>query len=335
MADKVIVVGVKRGNERVPSSEIMQMIGRAGRRHDGGTCHADIIVEEDYLADIEADMVSDTSFEVNSHIGTPEALAFHLLPDICDEEVTTLEGVKKWHSKTFGAFQGQKGVFDPALDLLRASGAIQDTPDGFVATKLGHIASKLYFNPADIRAWQENFSMVFDMGLETDDLAIAWALGNVPVTRMAGDFGKHWEVVSDCKGNIPPGLDTLEGSTTTIVLWWSAIGGPSVGKMRNQMLSLRDDFGRIHKALLNLDEDVAHWEKEDFFNDLRNRVYRGIPSFLAELCKIPGITKNRADYLYNAGVRDRDDIVEMADSLEGEVDDKFLDVLKAVANGVR
>ncbi len=36
MADKVIVVGAKRGNERVPSSEIMQMIGRAGRRHDGG-----------------------------------------------------------------------------------------------------------------------------------------------------------------------------------------------------------------------------------------------------------------------------------------------------------
>jgi hypothetical protein len=196
------------------------------------------------------------------------------------------------------------------------------------------VASTLYFNAADVLAWKNNFSMVFEMGLETDDFAIAWALGNVPVTRSAGDFGKHWEVVGECKGNIPPGLEVMQGSTTTIVLWWSAIGGPSVGKMRNQMLHLRDDFGRLHRALIALDE-VYGWEKEDFFNELKNRVYRGIPSFLAELCKIQGITKSRADYLYNAGVRDRGDIAEMVDNLEGEIDDKFMEVLKAVANGVR
>ena len=335
MADKVIVVGVKRGNERVSSSEIMQMVGRAGRRHDGGTCQAEIIVEEECCSEVEAEMASDTSFDVKSHIGAPEWMAFHVLPDICDGTVITAKGMQEWYSKTLGAFQGQKGYFAQAIDLLMASGAIQDTSKGFVATHLGNIASKLYFNPADVQAWHSNFSMVFDMALETDDFAIAWALGNVPVTRMAGDFGKHWEVVSECKGNIPPGLEIMEGSTTTIVLWWSAIGGPSVGKMRNQMLTLRGDFGRIHKVLVDLDREVAHWEKEDFFDDLKKRVAKGIPAFLDDLCKIPGITKSRADYLYNAGVRDRSDIVEMADSLEGEVDDKFLEVLKAVASGLR
>ncbi|MEI7943072.1 MAG: hypothetical protein WCH76_07955, partial [Candidatus Riflemargulisbacteria bacterium] len=279
MADKVIVVGAKRWNERVPSSEIMQMIGRAGRRHDGGTCHADIIVEEEYCSEVEEDMTGDTSFNVKSNIGSPENIAFHVLPDICDGLVTSDVGMLEWYSKTLGNFQDQKGHIDKAIGVLRASGAIQDTPTGFVATNLGKIASKLYFNPEDVRAWRDNFSAVFDMGLETDDLAIAWALGNVPITRMAGDFGKHWEVVVECKGNIPPGLDITEGSTTTIVLWWSAIGGPSVGKMRNQMLNLRDDFGRIHKALVCLDEDVTYWEKEDFFEDLRKRVTRGIPSF--------------------------------------------------------
>jgi len=335
MADRVIVVGVKRGNERLSASEIMQMIGRAGRRHDGGTCQADIIVEEDCLDEVKQDMETNTNLKVESGIGTPEWLAFHVLPDICDGEVQTLEDMKGWYSKTLGAFQGQKGSMDKAIDLLRASEAISDTPRGFVATSLGRIAAKLYFNPVDVRAWQENFNTVFDMGLETDDLAIAWALGNVPVTRMAGDFEKHWEVVGECKGNIPPGLEVMEGSTTTIVLWWSAIGGPSVGKMRNQMLSLRDDFGRIHKALLSIDEEVTRWEKEDFFNELKKRVRYGIPSFLSELCKIPGITKSRADYLYNAGVREKSDLVEMADNLEGEVDDKFLEVLKTAANELR
>jgi replicative superfamily II helicase len=101
------------------------------------------------------------------------------------------------------------------------------------------------------------------------------------------------------------------------------------------MLSLRDDFGRIHKALVSLDQEVTRWDKEDFFDDLKRRVHRGIPAFLAELCKIDGITKSRADYLYNVGVRDRRDIREMMEGLEGEIDEKFMEALRMIANGVR
>jgi replicative superfamily II helicase len=335
MADKVIVVGVKRGNERLPSGEIIQMVGRAGRRHDGSTYQADIIIEEEYFSEVMDEIEHDASMNVESHISTVDNMAFHILPDICNGGVTTIKDAEYWYSKTLGAFQGGKAPLDKVIDLLKASEAVQDGSVGLIPTDMGKIAARLYFNPADLKAWRENFNILFQMGLETDDLAVAWALGNVPVTRMAGDFGNRWEIVTECKGNMPPCLEIMEGATTTVVLWWSAIGGPSVGKMRNQMLNLRGDFGRIHRALVSLDHEVTGWDKEDFFNDLKRRVERGIPSFLAELCKINGITKSRAEYLYNVGVRDRADIREMAEGLEGEVDDNFMDVLKAIANGIR
>lgn len=331
MADNVIIVGVKRGNERVPSSEISQACGRAGRKHDGSTSQANIIIEDEYFDEIVADMEGDASFHVKSHMGEAEELAFHVLPDICEGVVTNIKELELWYSKTLGAVQGSKEHFDRAIGILIDSEAIENTSEGFMGTNMGKIATKLYFNPEDIKAWRDNFSTLFDMGIENDDLAVAWALGNTPITRMSGDFGKHWEVVSECKNNIPIGLDINKGSMVTIVLWWSAIGGPSVGKMRNQMLKLRDDFGRIHKVLSLLDQDVMFWDKEDFFNELKNRVYRGIPSFLSDLCKIQGITKSRAEYLYNMGVRDRSDIKDMVDGLEGEIDDGFFQVLKAIS----
>jgi hypothetical protein len=107
-----------------------------------------------------------------------------------------------------------------------------------------------------------------------------------------------------------------------------------MGKMRNQMLTLREDFGRIKRALVNLDR-VEEWQMSGFFDELENRMGKGIPSFLADLCEIPGMTKGRAAYLYNQGIIDRQGIRESASSLEGEVDDDFMKILREVASGIR
>ena len=87
------------------------------------------------------------------------------------------------------------------------------------------------------------------------------------------------------------------------------------------MLTFRDDFGRIKRALTSLDETEG-WQMSGFFNELEDRMGKGIPSFLADLCDIPGITKGRASYLYNMGIIDRQGIRESVSSIEGEVDDQ-------------
>lgn len=334
MADNVIIVGVKRGNDRLSISEIMQMCGRAGRKHDGGEYNANIIIEKECLTEIENEIETNQSFEVHSSLNESKNLSFHLLPDICNGLIETKEDAEKWYENTLGAFQNRKGGIDKAIDILRDCGAIQEVCGHIKPTRLGEISSMFYFNSADVQAWLNNFNTIFNLGLECDDLAISWALGNVPVSRVMGGLGDRWELLNECSGNMPQGLVVDEGSLLTVVLWWSALGGPSVGKMRNHMLNLRKDFGRINNVLMVLDKDIGKWGKSDYFNELGKRMYKGIPSYLSELCKIPGITKTRADYLYNIGVKDIFDIKEMLDNLETEIDSNFFAILKEAVNGI-
>lgn len=112
------------------------------------------------------------------------------------------------------------------------------------------------------------------------------------------------------------------------------MGGPPTGKMRNQMLELRDDIGRIKRALVRIDKEEAQWDKVDFFDDVELMVRRGITFSLVELCKLPGITKGRADFLYNAGAKDADGIREIMGNIEDEVDEPFAAALKEIINGV-
>lgn len=334
MADRVIIVGVKRGNERVSTSELQQMLGRAGRRHGGSTCKAELIIEDDEYDEVVLEMKGDGSFDIRSQFDSAESLSFHLLPEICRKELRTLDDVRAWYSRSFGAFQGKRAKIEKSIEILLEAEAIIETPHGFLATKLGQIASRMYFHPIDVKDWKDNFGTIFEMGLECDDVAVSWALGNTSVTRASGDFGKYWHVVSECRGNLPPGLDMREGTTITVTLWWSALSGAPVGKMKNHVIAMRDDFERIRTVLCNIDSEITRWDKVDFFMELARRIRRGIPAHLADLCGLPNISKNRAEYLYNIGIRDVEGIRDSLSDIESEVDERFAQALKDIANGV-
>jgi len=239
---------------------------------------------------------NDLNVLVCSQFANSEQLAFHILPDIVAGRVNNEATAQEWFSRTLASFQGVKPDFPKAFTLLKETQAITERGYRFEATPAGIISSKLYLHPADVWAWKRNFDSVFDLELEDDDHAIAWALGSVPVTRFSGDFGRNWKVVELARDGIPPGLRIMDGTITTITLWCNVLGGPSVGKMRNAAGNLRRDVGRICRALKMLDQKVAHWDMVDFFEELEFRCYRRIPVELAELCKLPGITKGKARY---------------------------------------
>ncbi len=335
MADRVIIVGARRGGKRVSASEIRQMVGRAGRRHGGNACLATIIVEESDIEDVQTEMSNDESLVVSSVMSDPQVLAFHLLPEICAGTVEDNVTAGKWYSRSFGAQQGEEPKFSKAFRALGDCGAICYPGKGARPTPIGVLASRLYFHPGDVKAWKENFDTVFEMGLECDDAAIAWALGAVPFKRMSGDFGSHWQAVNMCRSALPLGLSVPTGTISTITLWLNVFGGPPVGKMKNQAIALRQDFERIRHLLLALDRDVMHWDMEDFFEELGTRAAKGIPSHLSVLCAIPGMTKSLASYLYGMGITDRSGIRESVVSLEGEVDENSMGILKEIAGGLR
>jgi len=334
LADRVIVVGATRGRQKVPASEISQMIGRVGREHSGSECVATIIVDESNAQELVADMENKDSHFVGSTLADKQIVAFHILPEICTGSVQNVEDARQWYTRSLGALQKEKPPFEKAFGLLESVRAIRFLNEGAVATDLGKIASRFYFHPSDVSAWMDSFTKVFELGLECDDFAVAWALACAPTMRASGDFGKHWEVVQRYKDSLPPGLDSSKSGVVTGTLWWHILGGPPVGKMRSQSLSLKRDAGRIMNAMKELDARVANWKMIDFFDDLAWRVRRSIPSSLASLCKLPGITKSKALYLRSEGIIDKEGIKTAISQLKQDVDESFYKILKRIADGV-
>jgi hypothetical protein len=134
---------------------------------------------------------------------------------------------------------------------------------------------------------------------------------------------------------MPISLSFSQGSLTTITLWLNVLGGPSVGKMKNQAKSLRADSGRIIRLLTALDRDIGHWGRESFFEEMGNRIRRGIPSHLSELCRITGMTKSLAAYLHEMGVENREGIKDVIDNLDGDMDEKYMEILREAIRGLQ
>jgi len=334
MADVVIVVGAKRGPETVPVAEIRQMVGRAGRKHGGDACKAYVLVDGEDFVDVQEGMEGDAKFEVSSAMVSCDDVVFHLLPGICLGDVADDADAAMWYARSFGSAQGRKPDLGRVFKKLEEWEAVECTPLGWVPTKMAYVASDMYFHPADVKAWRDNFRVLFEAGLERDDAAVAWALGSVPMMDASGDFGNHRFVMSLYKEALPAELSAEPGMVAKGTLWWSALGGPSVGRMRNRMLEFRGDFGRLSRVLLRLNE-IEEWGMEKFFVELEKRMRKGIPDGLCELFRIRGMTKGMAQFLYNAGVRNRQDIRESVDSFEDDVDELGMCFLREVASGIR
>jgi hypothetical protein len=136
-------------------------------------------------------------------------------------------------------------------------------------------------------------------------------------------LGNARDVIQECLFRLPAGLEVMDGSLVNMTMWWHCMGGPPVGKMKNVAMSMKNDFGRIRSLLNVLDHKVARWGMTDYFDDLELRVNLSIPPELLELCKLPGISKGRAAFLYNTGVEDLSDLKEQYGNFEGEVDENF------------
>lgn len=335
MADTVIVVGTKRGHDSVPPREIKQMIGRAGRKHGGHTALAQVIVEDDRVTEVQTELEQGTNMEVHSSFEGMDKLFFHMMPEIEAGRITDIASAERWFLRSLAAYQGRKMKFAKVFDKMAKMGAITQTPpDGISPTRVGEIASALYFHPSDVQAWMDNFTKLFELGLENDNAAIAWALGTRTQGKSHGDFGDHRFVIDEFKSALPMGLELEQGTVTQVVLWWCLMGGPPTGKMRNAMLALREDMGRIKRALVRIDKEVTKWNRVEFFDDVEIMVKKGVLTVLVELCKLPGITKGRADFLYNMGATDAAGIAEIMDNIEDEIDAPFAAALKEIIRGI-
>ena len=309
MADRIVIVGTRRGGSIVPAREIVQMAGRCARK-PGEHGIADVISDPSDVDLVTEAMIGGKGLEVASQLVNGDSIAFHLVVEIAAGRVRNNEDALRWWSRSFAAKTNKKHDMDGAWNMLVETGMITSTTDS-EATDLGRLSVDLYFHPSDIHAWKLNFSDIFERGLETNDAAVAWAASHTRCGRNRFHTQDHevLEMFSDQMRSLS--LDN-EGTVGWGLAWWAALGGYRAKGIGIVVGDLKKDVERYISAFKRLDQ-ICGWGKESFFDSLRVRIKKGIPQELTNLCSISGISKGAAFELSELGVTSSDDISEKWD----------------------
>ena len=326
MADRIVIVGSRRGNARIPPHEIIQMLGRCGRR-PGEKGVVDVIADIDDMQPISDALQSGKGMEVRSTMTSRDTLAFHLLAEVSIGRVKCEADAVRWFSRSLAAKTTGPEEVMFAWQWLNENGFVSHAN----ATDIGMLSVKLYFHPLDILGWRENFQTVFTDELEGNDVAVAWAASHVPSGRNRWHCD-NWEAIGEFTGSIDSlGLDAT-GTVGWNIAWWSALGGPRPPDIGNAVSDIRRDIGR-HVGAFKWLNRVYEWEKEGFFDAFEVRAKKGIESSMSGLCSIHGITKSMACELFEMGVENADEITEKWDIISATADESFVERLEGLGFG--
>jgi replicative superfamily II helicase len=262
-----------------------------------------------------------------------ESLSFHLCAEISLGNIKTVEDIKKWYERSFANQVGYEIEIDKVIKNMVKNGYIEEINGETKPTALSDISLKCYFYPNTIVAWRNNFNIIFDSQLEDNVFAISWALANVPNMPIKYNIFKRQDILEEYNDNINSLKLDNEKSLAGIV-WWSLMGGMSFSAMKSAKIELKNDYGRINKALKYLNKEY-NWNKDDFFDRLDIQINKRVSIELSELCKIKGIGKTHATELFEMGIETIEDVKERLEEIEQFCSEELVKIIKDFKDGLK
>ena len=319
-ARRVIIAGVHRGMAEVENYDIMQMAGRAGRPGYDPRGDVHILIPDrnpdhhiDRIADpkrIESQLLASTGKE-DPHYKT---LAFHIVSEIHHGNIATKDDLHEWYGRSLAYFQYEElddSIADKTLDLLIRVGAIKEADGKYEVTSVGKVSSMMYYSPFDVADLRRNFKYLFANGLESNDLAVCMALGNVDSIRMGFVSRAEKEEMESFSAQFKKAFgEQLESTIKGAHAYYCLLNGLPLGPSTSMARGLQMDFDRLVSVLGLLDSMAAKWNRSSFFRDLSMRMSYGVRSELVGLCLLPNVGKVRAEKLFHAGFKNPKDLIK-------------------------
>lgn len=334
-ARRVCIAGVHRGLQEVEWYDIGQMKGRAGRvgLDDAGDVHI-IVPSKNTSQHIERiETPQPITSRLLDHVGEAsrkhyKTLAFHLVSEIHHGEIKTIEDIHEWYEKSLACYQARdldEMIIDNTVESLLRSGAIRKDyqSDGgihYETTSVGTISSMMYYSPYDVADLRRNFQMLFEYGLEGNDMATAMSLGDTDsnrggivsnadreemiafAARVQRAFGSKYAISKTPEGR------RNEAAIKAGYAYYVLMKGMKQGNVKSLCSTFEQDIDRTKQVLVALDNMSGKWNREKWFEILGLRIKHGVPTEIAYLAQIPKVGRARGEKLYKAGLKNIDDI---------------------------
>jgi replicative superfamily II helicase len=299
----VIVVGVHRGMSEVEPLDIKQECGRAGRVGLDDRGDAYVLLPQTKFTRYKS--WCQNIPPISSTMNDQDVLAFHIISEISEGEVYDIETLMAWYNRSLAAFQSNFLDRVDAEDLmskLEKIKVIEKHGNRYKITKLGRVASYLYYSPYTIAGWYFNFSKIFSDN-KINDYSVSWALSNIPDNN-ENFAGRDMQpiiqsFVNTCRNH---GYAISEACASVGVLFHACLTFDEQIQ-EYQKRSVKYDMERICAALEMIDNMYSHWGRSDFWKKLQLRVSYEVTEEQTELCSLKGIGGVRVRKLFEEGIR--------------------------------
>lgn len=336
-ARRVILAHTTYGKSPMDVADIEQAVGRAGRIgfHTEGDAYILIPASKAYS---EIKRITG-GFRIDSKLKDQKVLAFHIVSEIAVGKIKNASDLFDWYKRSLSYSQNHDLTEDDCMAILARLKNIKmikrddKDEDVWVATQLGQITSIMYQKPFDVYDWFRNFSMLKHIGIQTNDknkaeaeeidLQVCWALANIDsYQESSGAFISAAEKSSDLVVSISKKLGKMVPATKIAACYWAMLKGEEPDDvLRSQFYTLKSDIQRvlftlqlIHvkyaRFLANKADYVVGWQYEPSeWDRLFLRFTYGVPRNRTFLVSLPGIGKVKAEKLFNAGIRSKQDFL--------------------------
>jgi replicative superfamily II helicase len=307
LADRVIIVDVRRANEELRPRDIQQMMGRSGRVH-GKSNESDVhlIVLNRDLVRWKKKLDNPSSYEIRSNLNDVSVFAFHVISHIVRGLITGKDSFYGWYDRTLDKFQRESRgedipkYHDIAQELHETGAAEYDATTGEIKPKpLGKICAAYYFSPYDVRDWFRNICELHRRDLMFNDAAQAWALSNI-TSAMEWDndvLRMHAENLTDQIA--AHRLPVKKGITARLLATDCALSGKRPRCDLPVFYSVKNDLSRILTAweAIGKVSRRALGDITSFVETMQIRHKHGVPTKYTRLVQLPGIGKTTAKTL--------------------------------------
>lgn len=315
-ARRVILMGTKRNNSFVPVYDINQMCGRAGRPAYDPEGDAYIFVGNADYTDEKSRISKNTPITsrlLDSENGIYKNLAFQMLSEIVSCKNCTEEDLVKWFDRSFAMYSGKELseiIFKTTIDKLVAIDIITKEENYLKVTNLGRISAYNYISPFTVYSLRNNFINYFKNHVN-DDYALSYLLANIPenltnyMTRYEKDItNPYCQKIKKLFGQTQVDSILKTGYCFNAILSNSPNNPfPSLTK------KLKMDYSRIMSVLKQIDFSKIRKNFKQDLDDIEYRISNNIDKKYVELVRIEKIGAKRAENLYAAGFKTKQDIL--------------------------
>jgi len=315
------------GMQPLPVLEVHQMFGRAGRPGLDPHGEAVLVAGEGDADGLYEHYVEGDPEPVYSKLANRASLRTHVLSTVASGFASSRDELLDFLDATFYAYQEENadlsGIVDDVVGYLVEEGMLERTDGGLTATDLGHTVSRLYVDPMSatrivkkVEGADGPTALTFlDAVCHTPDMYPLY-LGKGDEERLYGFANDHEEEFVDPPSEFDRDFeDWLSSLKTAAVLCDWARERDEERLTDDHGISPGDLHTRVERAdwLLYAAESLAelvdspHQRK---VHETRLRVQHGVGEELLGLVSVSGVGRVRARRLYEAGIRDKDDLRE-------------------------